>query len=88
MTIRKNTTRKYVPITIEAQQPNGKWWVRSLLRHENHAAQAGTITRLQLIEAATRLMTKWNTNYVIPSTLRVGGVRPKKPRTFSIEETF
>lgn len=76
MTVRKNLQGKYVPITVEAQQANGAWWVRNTLKDENDLARGGKISRLDLIAAAYRKITLWN-NYVIQKPLRVGGIKHK-----------
>lgn len=88
MTIRKNTARKYVPITVEAQQDDGGWLVRNTLKNENDEARGGKITRERLIEIAFKIMGKWNANYVIVKPLRIGGIKPKPVQTFTLEETF
>lgn len=48
------------PITIEAKQPNGKWYVRSALIHQNAEVMSGSKSREWLIRLATMRMFEWN----------------------------
>jgi hypothetical protein len=50
----------YVPITIEARQPNGRWWVRNSFVFENSQVQGGEKTRAWLINIANSFMYAWS----------------------------
>ena len=75
MTKRKNRQGKYIPITVESQQPNGEWRTRNTLKAENDKAKGGDLPRDELIATAHRLMILWNCNSDHPISLRVGGVK-------------
>lgn len=67
---------EYVPVTIEARQPNGDWAVRNRLIHANAKVIAGEETRAWLIDLARRMMTEWYISAPDRSMdLRVSGVK-------------
>lgn len=75
MITKRRNLRKYIPITIESQQPNGEWRTRNTLKIENDKAKGGDISRDELIAIARKLMILWNCNSDHPISLRIGGVK-------------
>lgn len=54
---------KYVPVTIEELQSDGKWNIRNAFISENAEVRAGSMERSVLIVKARRVMTAWIYNY-------------------------
>ena len=50
----------YVPVLIEAQQPNGEWWVRNSFNYQNAKVQTGEKSRDWLVALAVSVMIEWN----------------------------
>jgi hypothetical protein len=65
--------RKYKPVTIEAQLPDGSWAVRNAFLNDNAEVRAGSMKREVLIDKAHRVMIQWIVTYDQGMSLRIGG---------------
>lgn len=86
MTRRKNRNT-YVPVTIEAQQPNGEWLLRNSLNSENDEVRSGEKSREWLISMAHRRMHQWQSNMFDGKPLRVSGIPQRVIPSFEPEPT-
>lgn len=55
----KKRHEKYIPIQVQALQPNGEWHIRTSFIRENENVQLGMKTREWLINKAIYIMNEW-----------------------------